>query len=202
MAAASEARVVINLREGLVEFEGTESFVNENLKWIREYFDVQVKSLVRHVQVEAPIVPAASTGPIGTVASPTAPEPEQDKYVAVFGAPKESVNRVIHTEADTFTIIVKKIPGKNKAEKEVNLSLLYCLASEFYGRTDVAAAELRRLCKDHACLDGNNFAAHLKKRTDLFLSTGKQGSPNFTVKLTMPGKERAQTLLASLIAGS
>ncbi|HEX2947156.1 MAG TPA: hypothetical protein VHT96_14515 [Clostridia bacterium] len=195
-----DAKILVNLKDGLIELQGSEEFVGTQIEWLKDVINrtpIDVPSPAvntqNNVQAEEATIPA------NTLATAVPNNSEvNDRYIAIFGVAKDIVDTVIHTEENCFSIITRKIKGGN-ADKQINYSLLYCLAKEFYRQQEVSFEELRELCRDNACLDSGNFAKYFDNHRDLFIVNGKAGSKNKTVKLTSPGRNKAKELLASLV---
>jgi hypothetical protein len=186
----------IDIKNGLIELEGSETFVSEGIKLysdlLTNYYEEEFTE--ENEKEHENINPELSMNPPSI-----SKEIVEDVFVKHFGVTEEELNSVIYTEAEGFRIITNEIKGKD-AEKQTSLSLLYCLTNEFYGhKTDTG--NLRDLCEYFACLDSKNFATYLKKKNRFFILEGEKGSKKSVVKLTAPGKEEARRLLKTLIQG-
>lgn len=102
---------------------------------------------------------------------------------------------IIAIEGDAVKII-QNPPGKKTAEKNVNLALLYLYGKELLGQKEAKFSEIRNLCEEHSCLDSPNFAKNLKREKSYFIFSGKERSQ--TIKLTVPGRTKASSLVAEL----
>ena len=174
----SITKVRIDMREKIVELEGSEEFVSKQLTWIKGYLTSE------SLDVDEPDSPESKT-------DNSAKTTEGDGFVSNFGITRVKAENAYHFEDDKFRIITKKIKGNN-AEKQTHYMLLYCLAKEHYGEFESSYQELRDLCKQNSCLDSGNFSANVKTRKDLFVVENKK------VKLTSPGRTKARELLSSL----
>lgn len=196
MEGKSCARVQINLKEGIVELEGTEEFVSNQLEWLRELIINTPETL--KISEEQSIATVPNDMEIKVINNDSNIISSEDKYLKVFGVEKEKVDMVIHTDINDFKIISKKVKGSN-ADKQIAYSLMYCLAKEFYGQTEASFSELRELCTEYGCLDDANFASIFKRNNDTFIIIGKPKSKSKSLKLTFPGRKKAQELIASLV---
>ena len=67
-----------------------------------------------------------------------------------------------------------------------------------YAKDDtVSSSEVIKHCTDQACFDQANFSSTFKKKDGCFIRQGN--GQNWTLKLTVPGKEKAVALLESMI---
>ena len=111
---------------------------------------------------------------------------EQDRYI-------RNGIYAIDSEDGTITIL-KKVPGKNNAEKTKNIALIVLFAK---GENEkIQGSELKRLCEKQKCYDSKNFAATFKRDMSNFIMKGKGQS--WTIELSIPGKDNAKELLESL----
>jgi len=88
------------------------------------------------------------------------------------------------------------LPGSNNAEKTVNAALLLTFAYALIGKNTTSFDLVREVCVTHACLDSPNFARTLKGEKDAFVFGGTPKKK--TLKLTVPGRRRAEGLVTSL----
>lgn len=175
---SSEAKVNISMLEGKIEFSGSEGFVKEQLSLFKSIIETTLKSTPRQTVIQ----PTPAT-PQQKVASEIQPA---TNYLRVFDISGEKIK------------ITAKIPGRNLAEKTVNISLLYLLAKSLKNEDAASTAELREACKEHAVLDSGNFMKYLKTKKQYFIING--GKKSKLVKLAFPGKERASELATELNA--
>ena len=195
-----DAKLLVNLKDGLIELQGSEEFVGNQIGWLKDIINrtpINLPSATANIQNNSPSVEETILATTLATAIPNSND-ENDRYVAIFGITKDGVDNVIHTEENSFTIITRKIKG-GTAERQISYLLLYCLAKEFYRQQEVTFEELRELCKENGCLDSTNFAKNMDNHKELFIVSGKPGSKNKTAKLTAPGRSKARELLASLV---
>ncbi len=90
-----------------------------------------------------------------------------------------------------------KVPGKSKSEcmKNVALVVLHGKASE----DPIPNATIKEACIAQACLDPKNFATIIKKDSKNFIVNGK--GANWSAKLTIFGKQKAQAILEEMLNG-
>ncbi len=198
MEGSTSTKIRIDLKERIIELEGSETFVSTQMEWLKDVI------LSTPITTELELIEektAQSEIPSQIITTQIVGNQHTnkifDKYKTFFGIDKEVVDSVIHTEDNNFTIITKKIKGGN-ADKQIQYSLLYCLAKEFYGQSEISTEELRELCRDNACLDASNFNQYFNTHKDLFIVNGKPRTRNKTIKLTSPGRNKAKELLNSL----
>jgi hypothetical protein len=171
-----QARISVSLREGKLEIAGSEAFVKEQLD---RYDDV-----IR--------------GRLASVSPDTTPnsgdEPPTAAIESVGGNPYPNV---IAVEGDEIRIL-KTVPGRNKAEKTVNIALLFLLASGLSGKQDATYDQIRDMCQHHSCLDSGNFAKTMNKAKEYFIITGS--GRGHRAKLSHPGQQKAKELAVDLNA--
>ena len=110
---------------------------------------------------------------------------------------------VFDLSSEKTQLILSKMPGKNKAEKQVSTALLYIfgettLRSE--NKETVPIEEIREQCEFHGCLD-INLSTYLKRKRQWFTIEGKKGSRGRQIRLTRPGESEAQRLAEELNNG-
>lgn len=187
----TQTRSKINLKDGSIELEGTEGFVKEQLerfsKLILKHYDfnnVNVRMKEDEDLFEERIDENTKSN---------------DKFMLHFGIEKDKLYEIIYFNEDKFKIIAHDIKGNSNAEKQENLTLLYCLAKEFVCDEIVDSNEIRNICEEYGCLDSKNFSTYLKRRTNYFIISGDKGSPNKQIKLTVPGKKAARVLIKEMV---
>jgi putative intracellular protease/amidase len=180
-----QARVLIAVSEGRVEFEGSEEFVERQMTGLGDL----VKESLRGALVTtkkpttmhpAPVVPAPVAGNEGASAVVGLAG-----YEHLFAQnPKGKIQ------------ILKDLPGGNFATKMVNAALLLTLANTLVGRTATTFKEIREICELHGALDSKNFSAAIKAEISTFVFEGSPRSQS--VSFTVPGKKAAEALAATL----
>ncbi len=173
------AKIVVSVRDGLIEISGSEDFVRDQLE---KFDDLIMKHLSNMLNSAQPSI---------------FPSPQAALEQEVQGDAWKSVSyyNVIAFEGDEIKIL-KNIPGKSGAEKAVNAALLYLYAKNVKGQEEALFKEIRELCKGHGCLDSANFASNLKSEKQYFIIGGS--GKKQTAKLTQPGKMKAAALVGQL----
>ncbi len=180
------AKIRVSLREGLLEIEGSEEFVSKQIENLK---DVITKLPSTHQAPIPPIVPPPiAQTPNGTANGDAALIPTAD------AAKYENVISV----AGGVVKVLKDIPGNSKAEKTANAALLYLFGKNLLSQEQATFSEIRQVCKEHAILDGPNFAGAIKDQKEWFIVTG--GRKSEVAQLTKPGKKQAQSVVDSLNA--
>jgi hypothetical protein len=100
---------------------------------------------------------------------------------------------VIDYDGDTINIL--KVQGTKNTEKTRSLVLMYLWANEQIGKNTASNMELMSLCKEHECYDVANFKTILKNTKGITL---KGTSRRYSVRLTVPGRNKAKELMESL----
>jgi len=186
--SSNEARFHLSIRDGIFEITGSEEFVSEQINGFK---DAILNTLTRRTVDTIPLAASpVSPPPQLQLEKPTEEEPS-------FGSPLDTYNRVLHMEGEQVRVL-KRIPGGTLAKKTVNAALVYLWGKRSLGITEVPMQEIRQLCQEQSCLDPSNFAGILKNAKEFILLDGKKGSSAKTCKLTIPGMEEAEKLLAQL----
>lgn len=171
-----QAKALISVSEGRMEFEGSEDFVEKQLT---TFADLIKQSLQR--------APAAKKTPGGkdeTNAENDSRKTDLSAYENVFA------------EADGKIQILKTLPGSSTAEKMANAARLLALGNALVGKQTTTFQEIRDVCKAHGCLDGANFSSTIKDAKSDFVFGG--GPRSQTLSLTRPGRTAAEKLAADL----
>jgi len=169
------AKVHISLTDGVLQIEGSEKFVAEQLSKLEPHI---VRAFDRNP-------PDNLNGNKKTDRKGSANEP---RNFAAFDH--------LFAEANGKIQLLKSPPGNNNAQKMVNAALLLSFANSLLGNATTPSNNIREVCKAHACLDASNFAKRLKDEKELFLLEGTGRSKD--LRLTVPGKNKAEELAKSL----
>ena len=107
--------------------------------------------------------------------------------------PEAFISRVYHLDGNSYRIIVKDLKEKTNSKKQVKLALLLgiggLLAS---GQPAFSKERLIEACREYGAYDAPNFASHMKKQRDMFISHGNDWS------LTVPAQQRAAEAIKEL----
>ena len=114
-------------------------------------------------------------------------------FLDQYQIPTSSISRVYHLDGDSYRIIVKDLKEKTNSKKQVKLALLLgiggLLAS---GQPAFSKERLIEACREYGAYDAPNFASHMKKQRDMFISHGNDWS------LTVPAQQRAAEAIKEL----
>lgn len=173
------ARVHVSISEGVIEIDGNEEFVAAQISRLE------------------PLLLSALTG--GLSSGKTREDSDQERASPKGeGESRPSSFDHVFAESDGKFRILKKVPGDSDAEKTVNIALLLAYAALSGGKDSIAADDVREACRSHGCFNSSNFAAYLKAEKQYLLIEGKPRSPSKTVRLTVPGKGRAEELFRQM----
>lgn len=107
--------------------------------------------------------------------------------------PSASISRVYHLDGGSYRIIVKDLKEKTNSKKQVKLALLLGVGGLLVGEQPVFSKEkLIEACREYGAYDAPNFASHMKKQRDMFISQGNEWS------LTVPAQQRAADAIKEL----
>lgn len=186
-----EYTIEIDASRGLVKAAGDKAFVESV---IDRYEKLMAAGPVK-APVDQPSASATSGESANTVSgTPTAQGSGNTGGLSAYG-------NVFDITGDQISIIADP-PGSTQAAKAKNLCLLYLFAKMKTGEEIVPNEEVRELCKAHAVYDPTNFASQMKSQKKLVIAAGSKGSPNFTLKLTVPGKKAAEEMAKDLEAAA
>jgi hypothetical protein len=148
-------------------------------------------------QQRAPREEAVPAGPQGSADRAKADD-ESDRAYRNRGAKTLEHYDHLYAVADGKIQILKDIPGSNASEKMVAVGLLLAYGNLLNASEPTTFDDIRDVCKAHGCLDGTNLSKRLKEQRDAFVFSGTPKSQ--TLKLTVPGKKRAEQMADSLQA--
>jgi hypothetical protein len=177
-----QAKVVISVSEGRMEFEGSEEFVERQMTAYGDLIKESLRSNPVTMKEPAPSEP------------PREPEVKPDGPSARVGL--GGYELLFAKNSQGRIQILKELPGSNKSKKMVNAALLLTLANTLDGKSATTFKEIRDLCKAHAALDSDNFAAAIKAELTNFMFEGDGVSKS--ISFTVPGKKAAEALAATL----
>ena len=184
VTSTGKARVIVSAREGIIEIEGSELFVSDQLS--------RLKSVICQVVATSSKWRAGNDPSNASAATSSAAAP--NRYASNAGAPQALENfGNLYTHADGKVHLLKNLPGTNMASKTVNAALLVAHANALMGSEQTTFDTIRSVCKEQACHDSNNFSATLKREKDLFVHSG-----SLHITLSPAGRERAAFLAAQL----
>ena len=186
MEENKKASISVNLETSNLEIFGSEEFVERNLKFVLDFWEknkigmLSASKMVPMKEVEEGTCMSAET--IDAVKTTTV---QTDKYIS---------GGIYHIDQEDGTIsILKTIPGSNKAEKIKNITLIVL----YIKKGKITSKELVPICEKHACYDSANFASYMKKEKTNWIYKGKGQA--WTVELTHPGEQAAETLLEEML---
>jgi hypothetical protein len=172
MSSVSGARVFVSVPEGRVEIEGSEEFVRDQLSRLQEVI-TQIASPAKSQEKDAGAMQRSNEEKLSSLG----------KYAKLY-----------NPHANGKIEVLKELPGSNMAHKTVSAALLVSYAHSLLGHEQTPLEEVRKICKEHACHDSNNFSATIKREKELFVHSGSS-----TIRLSEAGRQLAQNLAEQLI---
>ena len=116
-------------------------------------------------------------------------------FLTQYDISDHELSRVFHIDDGTCTIIVRDLKTKTVSQKQQRLALLLGTSGILVGKEALVEKDvLIALCKRYATFNSPNFAAHMKKQRDWFLTKGSGWV------LTVPGQEKAAEFIKELAA--
>ncbi len=192
--SSENASFAFSFADGTLKIEGSELFVSQQIEAFRDKIIEALSGLdqpaIAYPQISEPQVAEGRTAYL-----------EDSADIVRDGSEADEPNpypRVLDVLGDRLKVTAS-IKGKNTAEKAVNLILIYLWGKDrLLGQPTAESKELREICEEHGCLDSSNFSSTLASKKNLILVDGNKGSSSKICKLTYPGREAAETVLAQL----
>lgn len=173
------AKVHISLVEGILQIEGSEDFVSQQIARLGPHI---IGAFENREVTKAPI----KSEQIISIEKSSANS--LDEYQNLFAINGSKVQ------------ILKSIPGTSNSQKTVNIALLLSYAHALLGSDSISSKVVSETCKSHACLDAGNFSSQLKGQKAYFILDGVGKGQSKNIRLTMPGKKKAEELAKQLNA--
>lgn len=174
--AEETTKVNISLGDCVLEFSGSEAFVQKQIDEFKGLIHGKLKPVKAGKPKDKPHRGQQDKVDYTTQDSPFAAYPNVIEY-------------------DEETINILKVDGTKKTDKTRNLALMYAWAKKQLGIDDAPKEELAELCKHHECFDEANFKTTLKGTSGIVI---KGTAKNYTIRLTAPGKKKAEKILKAL----
>lgn len=171
--AEATTKVNISLGDCVLEFSGSEAFVQKQIDEFKGLIREGVKPVKPGKQKVKP--PKENAGET---------DDQFDKYPNVIEYDEESIN-------------ILDVDGKGNTAKTKNLAFIYLWAKEKFHKNAVPTGEIAKQCETHGCLDTANFSSILKKIDKKYVTLKGKGKSQ-TIKLTAPGRKKAAEYIKSL----
>jgi len=114
-------------------------------------------------------------------------------FLEQYQISSETISRIYHLDGDSYRIIAKDLKEKTNSKKQIKLALLLGVAGLLaVGQPVFSKEKLIQVCREYGAYDGPNFASHMKKQRDMFISQGNEWS------LTVPAQQRAAEVIKEL----
>lgn len=181
----TDAKATINIHEGILEFEGDEGFVEQQMVRFEQLINTTFSSSKK---------PTTRKDPEKTGRKETKDEIEFKSENSSL----DDLNHIFEVHEDKLHII-KDIPGSNVKAQTLSAALLVCLGKYKSGSDNALLDDIRSECERHGCYNPKKFATYIKSYNTLFLESGTGKSS--TIKLTVPGRNLAEDLVSRLDKG-
>ena len=171
----------VNLKECSFSIKGTEEYVDKKTKDIIDLFEkFNVKEIVnkeKYIKEKSNVLDSDTE---------TENNNENKKYKKYVDA------GLISVDIDDV-IILRKVPGKNNAEKMKNIALITLYALD----KPISSKSIVSNCQKLSCYDQKNFSAVFKNdKNGNFIRKGN--GKVWTLEATIPGLEKAQEILEEM----
>lgn len=176
MNTQSQLKIRLNLTQRELEISGDSAQVK------REFEQMMEKYLLSDIDR------------VGSVKLPSCETP----HPVNVGRDNESsyfIERGIYALNEAGNVVITRtIPGESKNERmrKVALVALYAAGGK------MLSTEISELCRQQGCLDKSNFAATFKD-IETFMRDNLDNKRQYTVELTVRGKEEAKGFLEKLL---
>jgi hypothetical protein len=196
----SDARVRVSLTDGVIEFEGSETFVAGLVDRFGGVIHMALGGEQPDVNAAAKDNRRGYNGSDGAAVTElpvvnVVPEP----VASARAAPDDSLGDIF-AETEDGVQVLKLLRGANKASRTVTLAKLYLYGLQKLKQRDTAMfGEIAHVCRAHGCFNSHNMAAYLKADRESFIFGGK--GKRQTLKLSAPGMEGTEALITRIRSG-
>lgn len=179
------SKIVVNLEAGEFSVKGSEEFVE---KMVKEIISLLKSPATRDLTKTS----YKKVGHVTTKSDSNQLEKNKQDQTRYFKYVSGGVISV--DERDRQVHILRKIPGKNNAQKARNIALIvaYCLNN--YADKE----QLINLCEKNKCMDAPNFKTWFKKDTSNFIIR-EESSAKWKIEITINGEKAAEKLLDKML---
>lgn len=182
-------RFALNLREGLIEISGSETFVEKHMASLSEHIDALLSGPPAGMGAPTPKASGGSSTddtPVGDDGNGRANGATENPYPNVFDLTRG---------ADAIEIMAA-VPGDTTKARAINVAYLYMLGKKLLGFHQVPSTEIRNECDRLGCLDGGNFS---KTMEDIKANLMQRGTPrNRAYQLSPRGETAAKEIAQQL----
>lgn len=170
----------VNLTECSFSIKGTEEFIDRKSKEIvelfekfgtRKYVSNEIKQQTNSIILEN----------------------SSDKHNDTAKSSQKYIDAGLFNVDGDNVYILRKVPGKNNAEKMKNIALITLYALD----KPISSKDIVKNCQKISCYDQKNFSATFKNDTSgSFIRKGS--GKLWTLEATIPGMEKAEEILEEM----
>jgi len=166
-------------------------------KWPETYraraFDLALEKLISATPSVGNPAPAAVSAPVTPIVTGGISAVARE-----IGVEPRLLTRIVEISEEGRISLLGRVDGRKNSELQVKYSAVYCyLQEKALGQLNTPIVELRALCQDRGCYDGDNFTSYFRN-SDLFRELGEKGARDRTYRLSNKGLEEAKALLKAM----
>lgn len=178
-------KIAINLSESSFSISGSEDFIDNNIKDLKEY--------IKDNYITNKKLSKVKNNENKTIEKDISKEKNELENGALINRGLEA--GLFETSDNNMKVrILEKVPGKTVANKMINMIVI---ALYIKGDHILNKEEIINVCEEQGNYDKSNFSAIIKRNLKLFNSEGTR--KNFQLKPTVNGTKLAESLINEML---